>query len=168
MTKRTMSHGTVIAALALGLAAGPVFAQVAEVPADAIGLKVTQGIKVVYHIKTKEMNGDMSAGVHELLHLMEIYESLGLGRDEYEIHVVFDGPAVQFVLKDFDQEGEGNPNAEALATLAKKGVHLEACGQNLRFHGHAEKELLPGVKVALGGQPRVIDLQLQGFAYFRY
>jgi intracellular sulfur oxidation DsrE/DsrF family protein len=61
-----------------------------------------------------------------------------------------------------------NPNAEMLAELVRRGVQIELCEDTMRQTGVAATELMPGVKIVVGAFPRLIDLQLQGFAYIKF
>jgi len=61
-----------------------------------------------------------------------------------------------------------NPNGEILAELVRRGVQIELCEDTMRQKGVAATELMPGVKLVVGAYPRLIDLQLQGFAYIKF
>jgi len=61
-----------------------------------------------------------------------------------------------------------NPNGEILAELVKRGVQIELCENTMQQKGVKPVELMPGVKLVVGAFPRLIDLQLQGFAYIKF
>jgi intracellular sulfur oxidation DsrE/DsrF family protein len=141
--------------------------------AGPIGLEAKDRVNVVYHIKVVDVRPDgVSKGVHELRHLLRLYDRQGVTRDKRDIHAVFDADGVPFVLNDaaYSQFGKGdvNPNASLIAELIEEGVAVEVCGQRMERDKLEPKALLPGVKMVLGGQPRVIDLQLRGYVYFRF
>jgi len=141
--------------------------------AGPVGLEVKDRVNVVYHIKVVDVRPDgVSKAVHELRHLLRIYDQQGVTRDKRHIHAVFDADGVPFVLNDaaYSRFGKGgiNPNAPLIAELIEEGVAIEVCGQRMERDKLTPKALLPGVKMVLGGQPRVIDLQLRGYAYFRF
>ena len=141
--------------------------------AGPVGLEVKDRVNVVYHIKVDDVRPDgVSKGVHELRHLLRIYDQQGVTRDKRDIHAVFDADGVWLVLKDaaYSRLGKGdiNPNAPLIAELIEEGVAIEVCGQRMERDKLAPKALLPGVKMALAGQARVIDLQLRGYVYFRF
>jgi intracellular sulfur oxidation DsrE/DsrF family protein len=50
------------------------------------------------------------------------------------------------------------------AELIKEGVVIDVCGQHMKRGVLTDRDLLPGVRPVLGGQPRVIDLELRGYA----
>jgi len=158
--------------LLLAACASVSFGQDKKAP-EPIGLTEKEGVKVAYHIKVPQTEKDgTSSGVNELLHLTKIYDQQGIGTDKRDIHGVFDAAGVDFLLTDeaYARLGKGasNPNAALITQLFRQGVSVEACGQRMLRDGLKPEDLLPGVKVVLGGPPRLIDLQLQGFAYFRF
>lgn len=141
--------------------------------AGAIGLQVKDNVKVVYHIKVGEVGPDgVAPAVAELRHLLRIYDQQGVTQDKRDIHAVFDADGVPLVLNDnaYSRLGQGdiNKNAPLIAQVIKEGVAVEVCGQRMERDQLTEEALLPGVTRVLGGQPRVIDLQLRGYAYFRF
>jgi len=141
--------------------------------AGVLGLEIKEKVNVVYHIKTDDVRADgVSEGVAELRHLLRIYDQQGVTQGKRDIHAVFDADGVPFVLNDagYSRLGKGdtNPNALLIAELIEEGVAVEVCGQRMERDQMTAKDLLPGVKMVRGGQPRVIDLQLRGYAYFRF
>lgn len=147
--------------------------QAADETPEMIGLSHKKGIKVAYHIKTSASGKDqICEGAEELRHLVRIYEEAGIAPADRNIHGIFDDDGAIYVLKDrsFAQltKAKTNPNAALIESLIAKGVSIEVCGQRLKREGLSATDLLPGVKVLLSGQTRVIDLQLSGYAYFRF
>ena len=61
-----------------------------------------------------------------------------------------------------------NPNIVILEEILKSGVQIEICEDTMRQRGITAAELLPGVKMVVGAFPRLIDLQLQGYAYIKF
>ena len=55
-----------------------------------------------------------------------------------------------------------------ISTLLKSGVRLEICGTTMKKNGWTKDDLLPGVVVVPGAFARIVDLQLQGFAYVAF
>jgi intracellular sulfur oxidation DsrE/DsrF family protein len=47
-------------------------------------------------------------------------------------------------------------------------VQIELCENTMQQKGVKPAELMPGVKLVVGAFPRLIDLQLQGFAYIKF
>lgn len=45
---------------------------------------------------------------------------------------------------------------------------LELCKSTMQSHGWTGKDVLPGVRIVVGAYPRIIDLQLRGYAYIRF
>jgi intracellular sulfur oxidation DsrE/DsrF family protein len=152
--------------------ASPIVAKMASAP-PTIGLEVKDNVKVVYHIKVGAVRPDgVAKGVAELRHLIRIYDEQGVTRDKRDIYAVFDADSVPFVLNDEAHsrigEGDINANAPLIAELIEEGVAVEVCGQRMARDELTAEALLPGVTMVLGGQTRVIELQLRGYAYFRF
>jgi intracellular sulfur oxidation DsrE/DsrF family protein len=145
----------------------------ADADVGIIGLEVKDNVNVVYHIKVASVREDgVSKGVAELRHLLRLYDEVGVTRDKRDIHAVFDADGVPFVVSDSAYarlgKGDTNPNTALIAELIGEGVSVEVCSQRMERDKLTSQSLLPGVKMVLGGQPRVIDLELRGYAYFRF
>ena len=145
----------------------------ADDKAGIIGIEVKDNVKVVYHIKVADVRDDgVGKGVAELRHLLRLYDRQGVTPKKRDIHAVFDADGVQFVLNDaaYSKLGKGdtNPNAPLIAELIAEGVAIEVCKQRMERDKLTGAALLPEVKMLEGGQLRVIDLQLRGYAYFRF
>ena len=69
--------------------------------------------------------------------------------------------------KDGAAPQDHNPHKELIQQLLDAGVDIEVCAVTLKNKGWTREMLLPGIKVTPAGVPRVIDLQLQGFAYLK-
>ena len=48
------------------------------------------------------------------------------------------------------------------------GIELDVCGATMKTYGWTNEDLLPGLRVVPNAHIRVIDLQLQGYAYIRF
>ena len=86
---------------------------------------------------------------------------------------VFHGDAGYFLLKDpayrkASEKSGKNPNKQIIQELLDAGVNLELCKSTMRSHGWTGEDVLPGVKIVVGAYPRIIDLQMQGYAYIRF
>lgn len=140
---------------------------------EPIGLAVRQRVKVVYQIKTDTWKHDVAAGLHYLKKLARVYSELGIGSEDREIIGVFHGNAGYFLLNDpafakAAEKGGENPNKQIVKDLLDAGVELELCKSTMQGHGWTGKDVLPGVKIVVGAYPRIIDLQLRGYAYIRF
>ena len=47
-------------------------------------------------------------------------------------------------------------------------MQIELCENTMQQKGVMPTELMNGVKLVVGAFPRLIDLQLQGFAYIKF
>lgn len=140
---------------------------------DPIPLAVRQGVKVVYQIKTDGWKKDIAAGLHYLDKLARFYEEAGIEASDRQIVGVFHGDAGYFLLKDSAyrkaaDDSQANPNKRIVRKLLEAGVRLELCKSTMQSNGWTGEDVLPGVKIVVGAYPRVIDLQLRGYAYIRF
>lgn len=140
---------------------------------DPIGLAVRNDVNVVYQIKTDRWKKDVAAGLHYLDKLAGAYDEMGVFPADRRIVGVFHGDAGYFLLKDpvyrkaSGKSGE-NPNKALVQRLLDAGVKLELCKSTMQSHGWTGEDVLPGVKIVVGAYPRIIDLQLRGYAYIRF
>ena len=58
-----------------------------------------------------------------------------------------------------------NPNTAIIRELLERGVEIDMCRQTMEKYGWLDEELLPGIRLVPGAYSRLIDLQLQGYAY---
>ena len=140
---------------------------------DPIAPRVRHGVKVVYQIKTDAWKKDVAAGLHYVDKVSHFYDKMDIRSTDREIVAVFHGDAGYFLLEDAPYRkasgklGE-NPNKQIIQSLLDAGVRLELCKSTMQHHGWTDAEVLPGVQIVAGAYPRIIDLQLRGFAYIRF
>ena len=113
--------------------------------------------KVVYHLN------ELDRVLFVLGNIENHFEGVG-GPDNVTIALVVHGPA----LKAFHAVS-ANPDVRGrLASFAKSGVELAACGNTMKSQNVTEKDLLPGfVKLDRGGVVRIAELQGLGYVYLR-
>ena len=129
--------------------------------------------RVVYQIKDDEREEGVGKGLLSVKKLMEAYESMGIPVDEVYISAVFHDKAGYWMLRDasyasFTGTGKKNPNTIIIRELITTGVSIELCAQTMKRHGWKPEDILPEVSIVAGAYPRIIDLQLQGYAYIRF
>ena len=113
--------------------------------------------KVVYHLN------DLDKVQFVLGNIENHFEGVG-GPDKVTIALVVHGPA----LRAF-HAASANPDVKGrLASFAKSGVELGACGNTMKGQKVTVKDLLPGfVNLERGGVVRIAELQGQGYVYLR-
>ncbi len=113
--------------------------------------------KVVYHLN------EFDRVQFVLGNIENHFEGVG-GPDKVTIALVVHGPA----LKAF-HAASANPEVKArLASFAKSGVELDACGNTMKGQKVTLADLLPGfVSLDRGGVVRIAELQSQGYVYLR-
>lgn len=133
---------------------GAVFATAAVTSAQAA---TPDKSKVVYHLN------DLDKVQFVLGNIENHFEGVG-GPDKVTIALVVHGAA----LKAF-HAASANPDVKGrLASFAKSGVELGACGNTMKGQKVTLKDLLPGfVSLDRGGVVRIAELQGQGYVYLR-
>ena len=113
--------------------------------------------KVVYHLNETDKVQFVIGNIENH------FEGVG-GPDKVTIALVVHGPA----LRAF-HAASANPDVKGrLASFAKSGVELAACGNTMKSQKVSVSDLLPGfVSVEQGGVVRIAELQSQGYVYLR-
>ena len=161
-----------LVALVAGAVAVPLVAQITTLRTP-LPLAQKTGIKIVYEARTNEWHSDMGAHLYHLGRLLEVYEAAGIPRKDVAISVVFHGEAAYWTLTDlvFNEQmlvDTGNPNRPVIQELARAGVSFELCQLTMADQEWGESDILPEVKLTPSAYGRIVDLQLQGYAYIKY
>ena len=138
-----------------------------------IPVSVKRNIRVVYQIKDDEWKEGIGKGLYYVQKLVGAYDSMGIDPKERSIHAVLHGSAGYWMLRDalynkIEETDTGNPNKATIRNFVKQGVSIELCAQTMKSHGWVSEDILSEVKVVVGAYPRIIDLQMQGYAYIRF
>jgi accessory colonization factor AcfC len=142
-------------------------------PSDTSPLMVRTDIAIVCRIDSDDWKDDVGAGLVFVRELVEAYRSIGTLANELHISAVIHGKAGYWTLKDDPYvaftKGKGtNPNKAVIRELRELGVSVELCGATMKEGGWTEEDILPGVKIVPNAHPRIVDLELQGYAYIRF
>lgn len=129
-------------------------------------------IKVVIQMTTAETKEGVGKGLLALKKLHAAYVAAGVDPKHLEIHAVIHGDGAVHLLTDdawnrVQKESGGNPSTELIAELAKTGVSVELCDSRRQQNGWAKSDVHPDVLLVKNAYHRIVDLQLQGFAYIR-
>jgi len=142
-------------------------------PATLIPLVVRENIRAVYQISKDDWVGGVGKGLAYVKALLDTYDSQNISRDQIHVIVVVHGEAGYWLLQDeayhhFVNVTDRNPNTAILRELLERGVEIDMCRQTMEKYGWLDEELLPGIRLVPGAYSRLIDLQLQGYAYIRF
>ena len=140
---------------------------------DVTPLTVRKDIAVVCRIDGDEWKEDVGVGLAHLRDLIQGYRSMGTPLADLHVVAVVHGEAAYWMLKDgtyaaFVEDEDKNSNRTLISELLQMGVALEVCGATLKEYGWTKDDTLPGVKIVPNAYPRIVDLQLQGYAYIRF
>lgn len=142
-------------------------------PGGPSPLTVESNIAVVCRLDQDEWKDGVGAGLLSIRKLIEHYGSIGVSPNELHISAVFHGSAAYWLLNDkpyqaFAKDGSGNPNKSLIRELDDLGVSIELCAETMKERGWTKADILPEVRIVVGASSRIIDLQLQGYAYWRF
>ena len=139
---------------------------------ERIPLQVRENLRIVYQVTDDAPHEGVNKGLFYARKLINTYEKQGIATYQVHLHLVYHGAGMSAVVNDAARKRLGseaaNPNGEILAELIKRGVQIELCENTLQQKGVKPSELMSGVKLVVGAFPRLIDLQLQGFAYIKF
>lgn len=138
-----------------------------------IGLQYEGPIRVVYEFTEDDWKDGVGKGLFYLKKLRTFYAAQGIDPSRIDIRGVYHGEASTHLLTDEAYNRvkgvtTGNPNTKFLSELIASGVHVEMCDSRRRQLGWAKADLHPDVLLVAGAFPRLVDLQLQGYAYIRF
>lgn len=147
-------------------------ATAAEPAPGVLPLQVRQDLRVVYQVTEDLQHEGVNRGLFYARKLIDTYAAQGIAADQVRLHLVYHGTGIAALVQEAARRRLGgsaaNPNGPILAELLRRGVRVEICDNTLQQKGIAPNELLPGVQRVVGAFPRLIDLQLQGFAYVKF
>ncbi len=137
---------------------------------DSGPVVVNDVICAVCRITHDEWQDNTGLGLALIKTLLEDYRAMGVASAAIRISAVFQGPAAYWLLKDdayrtHTRRKGANPNMELIRELTRKGVSIELCAKTMKQYGWSEDDILPEVKIVPGAYQRIIDLELQGYAY---
>lgn len=140
-----------------------------------IPLQVTKDIKVAYQISDDKLNDSTNRGLKYAKKLLDTYNAQGVPDEAIDLHLVFHGSSLTALVnsearKRLNAEGgEANPNRELINELLTRRVSIEVCESSMSQMG-IKPEDFESRKIAtvVGAFPRLISLQLLGFAYIKF
>ncbi|MEN3942369.1 DsrE family protein [Prosthecobacter sp. SYSU 5D2] len=145
----------------------------AEPVPETIPLQVRENLRIVYQVTDDLQHEGVNKGLFYARKLINTYEKQGIAADQVKLHLVYHGTGINAVVNPearsrLKAEHAANPNGEILAELTGRGVQIELCENTMQQKGVKATELMPGVKLVVGAFPRLVDLQLMGYAYIKF
>lgn len=139
---------------------------------EVIPIQVREDLRIVYQVTDDAQHEGVNKGLFYARKLIDTYQKHAIAPQQVQLHLVYHGTGIAAVVNDEARKRLGvdpaNPNAEILAELVKRGVQVELCENTMQQKEVKPVELMPGVKLVVGAFPRLIDLQLQDFAYVKF
>ena len=121
--------------------------------------------KVVFDIGHVSFSGDMPFALRFMSILAKTFKEQGT---EGQIIAEFYADAGYLVLNDQAYNAHrhvttGNPYKGLIADLMAQGVQIEECAMTMKLQHISNEDLLKGVKVNSGANPRMVQLMQEGF-----
>lgn len=139
-----------------------------------IPIQVTKDIKVAYQVSDDKMKGEVSRALYYADKLLNTYNENGIPDSEIDLHLVFHGDGTNALVDAETRErlqaegGKQNPNLTLIESLLARGVSIELCESSMKQRDVTADHLIKGVATVRGAFPRLIDLQLLGYAYIKF
>ncbi len=131
-----------------------------EIPADA-------RFKVLFDVSKAAKPGEVNRTLVSAARFINMHAEAGVDPENIEIAVVFHGGASIDLTRaetyGARNDGAENANAAAIETLRAHNVQVYLCGQSAAYHGIVNKDLLPGVDMALSAMTMHALLQKDGY-----
>ena len=139
---------------------------------EVIPIQVRENLRIVYQVTDDTPHEGVNKGLFYARKLINTYQKQGIAPEQVHLHLVYHGTGIAAVVNEEARKRLGaeaaNPNGEILAELVKRGVQVELCENTMQQKSVKPSELMPGIKLVVDAFPRLIDLQLQGFAYIKF
>ena len=141
-------------------------------PREPEPVRVVQNVRAAFEVTSDEKRDGIATGLSTMDTQLELYGKMGVAKDDLDLHAVFRGQAGYFLLTDdtynkFTNDQSGNPNKETVRRLVKAGISIEFCSQTMKHHQWTAADILPEVTIVESALTRLIDLQLQNYAYVK-
>ena len=146
-------------------------------PSTDVELRHTEDARAVFQASGDRWRDGVGAALFYADKVTQAYERLGVPLEAQHIVLVFHGDAAYHLLNDaararYDQRADPtqtqNPNAAGIQRLAERGVRVEICASTMEQRGGERDDLLPEVIVTPNAFPRIIDLQMDGYAHLDF
>ncbi len=149
------------------------FSSASHAEPEEIPLQVRENIRAVYQVSDDKLHEGVNKGLFYAKKLITTYKQQDIAADQLHLHLVYHSSAIAALVNEDARKRLGadplkNPNTTILEELLKSGVQVEICESTMLQKGVVASELLSGVKIVAGAYPRIIDLQLQGYAYIKF
>ncbi|PHR56486.1 MAG: hypothetical protein COA43_13920 [Robiginitomaculum sp.] len=127
--------------------------------------------KIAYDVNTRTNTGKLSRNLETAARFINMHEAVGIKRKNIKLAIVIHGGAVRDVTQaDYytrtlgkgETESE-NLNADLVKALIDYGVDIYVCGQSAAYYDVQNKDLLPGVTMALSAMTVHAQLQQKGY-----
>lgn len=121
--------------------------------------------KVVFDIGRVSFSGDLPVALRFMSFMAKRFKEQNTAG---QIIGVFYTEAAYLLLNDqaynrHRQVSTGNPFKGLIAELQAQGVQIEECVMSMKLQHIGNEDLLPGVKVNGGANPRMVQLMQEGF-----
>lgn len=146
--------------------------EVVSLPQAAVQPDPSLKYKVVFDItEGKPQEGQLIPGLVKVARMINVFASAGMGPEKLDLVLVMHGPATEAALAGpayQKKHGFPNPSLELIDQLNQAGVKLLVCGQGLKEHRIAHKDVNPKLTIALSALTVLPTYQLRGYAFMPF
>lgn len=145
----------------------PEYGRVATVDSD-FAIPKNAKLKVRFDVSAAGESGELNRSLESAARFINMHVENGVPLKNIDLAIVVHGGATRDLTLaeryEADNGGAANANAPLIAALLEKNVKVYVCGQSAAFHGVANKDLLPGAKMALSAMTAHALLDAEGYS----
>lgn len=148
--------------------AGSVFQNFGNITRVDSQLAIPEGtvFKVSFDVAAAAKPGALNRTLVSAARFINMHVEAGVPLEDISVAVVVHGPASQDMTNNrfyMARNEKNNANAALISALTDQGVKVYQCGQSAAFFGIENKDLVPGVTMALSAMTAHALLQQQGY-----
>ena len=148
---------------------GPVISEYGPAAAIDSDFKIPDGtkFKVSFDTTAATEPGEINRSLTTAARFLNMHAKAGVAEQDMKLAVVFHSKAI-FDLTTPERygkkyEGADNANAAIIKALLDKNVRIIVCGQSAAYYDVKNKDLLPGIEMALSAMTAHAVLQQEGY-----
>ncbi|WP_282110310.1 DsrE family protein [Shewanella algicola] len=149
---------------------GTVITEYGKVATIESNLAIPAGMKfkVAFDLGASAKPGELNRRIDTLARFINMHVAAGVKLEDISLAMVVHGQAASDMTQEHYYQmlntGKNNANKDLIAQLVKVGVRFYVCGQTAAYYGMSQKDLLPGVDMALSALTAHAVLAHEGYS----
>ncbi|MCT8987429.1 DsrE family protein [Shewanella phaeophyticola] len=149
---------------------GTVITEYGKVAAIKSNLAIPAGMKfkVAFDLSAVAKPGELNRHINTLARFINMHVAAGVKLEDISLAMVVHGQAANDMTQEHYYQTlnaeKNNANKDLIAQLVKVGVRFYVCGQTAAYYGMSQKDLLPGVDMALSALTAHAVLAHEGYS----